>query len=514
MLPLFFRVKIRKGAIQMLKKIISAMLALTLALSLAGVVCASGGPEQGIERVQVLEEAVPAGTVPMAQASGNYFIPYDWTYGQSVVVGQSMFLRVAVNDVGLTGGYQVVVIYQGTYESIDEEDEPVSSGVFACKGTSAVTDFEWKTTGLKPGDYTALFLLVNQNEKNEEPVVFKTYADLYLSDREIPLEGIDLYVHELETEGSPERIATGLGAQFSVGVRYRPYHTTADRSYTVTSLNNSFQGDFSQGFAPGTWGFQSPGASADTILTAACGNQTDTLTVYARTFETGVVLVTDHKVDPDRLEVLQAPTATKDGWGTGKCLYCGETVETTISRIFTDTSSQTYYSDAVDDCYARGVIKGITEHQFGPNQNLTRGMLVTMLYRYAGSPEMTGETSFSDVREGRYFYQAVVWAEENQIANGYPDGTFQPNQNITREQMVTMLFRCWQSEGNTWKTDVAALNAYKDSAKVSSWALPAMRWAAANGVVNGVGDSMLEPQGQATRAQFAKIIMVYLENLA
>ena len=77
-----------------------------------------------------------------------------------------------------------------------------------------------------------------------------------------------------------------------------------------------------------------------------------------------------------------------------------------------------------------------------------------------------------------------------------------------------MLFRCWQSEGNTWKTDVTALIAYKDSAKVSSWALPAMRWAAANGVVNGVGDSMLEPQGQATRAQFAKIIMVYLENLA
>ena len=85
---------------------------------------------------------------------------------------------------------------------------------------------------------------------------------------------------------------------------------------------------------------------------------------------------------------------------------------------------------------------------------------------------------------------------------------------MTREEMVTMLFRCWQSEGNTWKTDVTALNAYKDSAKVSSWALPAMRWAAANGVVNGVGDGMLEPQGQATRAQFAKIIMVYLENLA
>ena len=141
MLPLFFSGEDQERSHTNVEKIISAMLALTLALSLAGVVCASGGPEQGIERVQVLEEAVPAGTVPMAQASGNYFIPYDWTYGQSVVVGQSMFLRVAVNDVGLTGGYQVVVIYQGTYESIDEEDEPVSSGVFACKGTSAVTDF-------------------------------------------------------------------------------------------------------------------------------------------------------------------------------------------------------------------------------------------------------------------------------------------------------------------------------------------------------------------------------------
>ena len=91
-------------------------------------------------------------------------------------------------------------------------------------------------------------------KKNEEPVVFKTYADLYLSDREIPLEGIDLYVHELETEGSPERIATGLGAQFSVGVRYRPYHTTADRSYTVTSLNNSFQGGLFPGLCPGNLG--------------------------------------------------------------------------------------------------------------------------------------------------------------------------------------------------------------------------------------------------------------------
>ena len=124
------------------------------------------------------------------------------------------------------------------------------------------------------------------------------------------------------------------------------------------------------------------------------------------------------------------------------------------------------------------------------------------------------DANLTDVTPGSWFYNEVSEMVASGSIDGYEDGTFKPEQNVTREEMVTMLFRCWQSEGNTWKTDVAALNAYKDSAKVSSWALPAMRWAAANGVVNGVGDSMLEPQGQATRAQFAKIIMVYLENLA
>lgn len=123
-------------------------------------------------------------------------------------------------------------------------------------------------------------------------------------------------------------------------------------------------------------------------------------------------------------------------------------------------------------------------------------MVVTVLGRAAGvkTADYAG-TSFSDVKAGSWYAPYVQWASKQGLVKGYEDGTFKPEQNVTREEMVTMLFRCWQSEGNTWKTDVTALNAYKDSAKVSSWALPAMRWAAANGVVNGVGDSMLEPAG-------------------
>ena len=103
----------------------------------------------------------------------------------------------------------------------------------------------------------------------------------------------------------------------------------------------------------------------------------------------------------------------------------------------------------------------------------------------------------------------MQWASKQGLVKGYEDGTFKPEQNVTREEMVTMLFRCWKSEGNTWKTDVTALNAYKDSAKVSSWALPAMRWAAANGVVNGVGGGKFEPDGNVTREQIATILYRY-----
>lgn len=185
------------------------------------------------------------------------------------------------------------------------------------------------------------------------------------------------------------------------------------------------------------------------------------------------------------------------------------------SKSYKDVDQTQWYHNAVDYVLGNDLMKGTGKTTFSPDATLTRGMVVTVLGRMAGvkTSDYTG-TSFSDVKAGSWYAPYVQWASKQGLVKGYEDGTFKPEQNVTREEMVTMLFRCWQSEGNTWKTDVAALNAYKDSAKVSSWALPAMRWAAANGVVNGVGDSMLEPQGQATRAQFAKIIMVYLENLA
>ena len=192
--------------------------------------------------------------------------------------------------------------------------------------------------------------------------------------------------------------------------------------------------------------------------------------------------------------------------------FAGSPAVESLETAFTDVDTARYYGAAVAWAVEQGVTNGVSQTQFAPHQAISRQELVTMLYRYAGSPEMTGETSFSDVREGRYFYQAVVWAEENQIANGYPDGTFQPNQNITREQMVTMLFRYVQSQDgdNGLRDDLAA---FEDRDKVSNFAKAPMEWAVANRVVNGMTATTLAPKGQATRAQTATVLYRTLANL-
>lgn len=185
------------------------------------------------------------------------------------------------------------------------------------------------------------------------------------------------------------------------------------------------------------------------------------------------------------------------------------------SKAYKDVDQSQWYHNAVDYVSGNSLMNGTSATTFSPNENLTRGMVVTVLGRAAGvkTADYTG-TSFKDVKSGSWCAPYVEWAAKEKIVNGYADGTFKPDQNVTREEMVTMLYRYWQSKGNTDSTEATVLDSFKDTAKVSNWALPAMRWAVANGVVNGVGNGTLVPDGLATRAQFAKIIMAYLENLA
>ena len=157
-----------------------------------------------------------------------------------------------------------------------------------------------------------------------------------------------------------------------------------------------------------------------------------------------------------------------------------------------------------------GYFKGVTATTFAPESKLSRAMAVTVLYRMAGEPEVTGTTTFTDVKEDAYYYQALVWAVQNGIATGMDDTRFAPNANVTREQLVTFLYRYAKASGADMSKQ-ADLSQYRDVNEVSNYAKDAMAWAVGSGILQGMEENRLAPLGTATRAQAATILMRYAE---
>lgn len=184
------------------------------------------------------------------------------------------------------------------------------------------------------------------------------------------------------------------------------------------------------------------------------------------------------------------------------------------SKSYRDVNPNAWYHGAVDYVISKGIMDGVSAVRFAPNATLTRGMVVTILGRTAGidTAAYTG-TSFRDVKGTEWFAPYVQWAGKTGLVNGYPDGSFQPNRAVTRQEMVAMLYRFWLSAGNTYAGG-SAIDGFRDGASVSAFAKDAMNWAVGSGLVNGVSADTLSPRGRATRAQFAKIMMIYLETLA
>ena len=176
---------------------------------------------------------------------------------------------------------------------------------------------------------------------------------------------------------------------------------------------------------------------------------------------------------------------------------------------FTDVQEGLWYYDAVKYVYAQGLFQGVTDTTFGPNYPMSRAMFVTVLGRMAGVAEdYPGETRFTDVKADRYYAGYVAWAVENGIVLGTSETTFSPNASVTREQMVTMLYRYANYLGMDTTGSGDALNQFPDASDVSTWAEAAMAWATDRGIINGTEKGLL-PRATATRAQCAQIWMKF-----
>ena len=233
------------------------------------------------------------------------------------------------------------------------------------------------------------------------------------------------------------------------------------------------------------------------------------------------------------LDTVTKPTCTAEGYTAHTCTVCGDRYRDQIvpalghqyadgfcircgaqdSSQFSDVSANAWYTSAVQYAVEHGLMAGVGNNRFGPEEPMTRAMLVTVLWRYAGRPE-AGKNPFTDVPAGQWYTEAVTWAAENGVVSGVGNGRFAPNGNITREQMASILFRYAKLTGlDTSKR--GELAGFPDEGQVSSWAREALSWAVGEGIISGTaegGRTILKPQGNATRAQVASILMRFIRN--
>ena len=238
--------------------------------------------------------------------------------------------------------------------------------------------------------------------------------------------------------------------------------------------------------------------------TPADGEDTDNLTVYYIDADGNAVEMAGAHYDEKTGSII----FETDHFSTFAVVY-----EAALwTNPFTDVTTDDWFSQAVEFVASKELFGGMTDTTFGPNTAMTRAMLVTVLYRLEGEPTVTADNLFTDVADDDWYTDAVIWASENKIVGGYGGGLFGTNDSVTREQMATILYNYASYKGYD-VTGSADISAYTDADGISTWAESAMQWANAEGLINGVTETTLEPNGSATRAQVATIFMRFVENL-
>ena len=290
--------------------------------------------------------------------------------------------------------------------------------------------------------------------------------------------------------------------------------------YTAPTPGGGGGGGGGGAVAPTTYDIVIPSALANTVKadkTKAAAGDTVTLTAAGE----GTLTVTD----------ANGKTVALTDLGSGKYTFkmpsskvnvafaaSGETKpcdggKDCPSAPFTDVDTAKWYHLSVDYVLTHKMMNGVSSRAFAPNANLTRGMLVQILYNLEGKPKGTA-ANFSDVQADAWYAEAVGWAATNKVVTGYADGTFRPNAAVTREQAAAILYRYAKSKG----IDVSVgentnILSYVDVQQASEYAIPALQWAVGAGVLNGKNGSRLAPTGTATRAEIAAIMQRWCENI-
>ena len=246
---------------------------------------------------------------------------------------------------------------------------------------------------------------------------------------------------------------------------------------------------------------------------AKAGTTVTIIPVPGEGYQVGTVSVTDRFGQAVAVDQQADGTYTfvmPDGQVTVKVTFLqGEAPD----LPFSDVTESDWFYDAATYAYENGLMDGVGMGLFAPNSETTRAQLVTILHRLAGQPAPSGDSGFSDVETGTWYTDAVAWAAQNGIVNGVSDTQFAPGDDITREQLAVILYRYATYQGYD-VSQRADLSGFVDAGTISTYAQEALSWANAQGLVLGFEDDSLRPQGTATRAQIAAVLMRFCETVA
>ena len=424
-------------------------------------------PVEAASELTVIEETVARQKMPDYEEVYRAIIPAPNMKDQHAVLGQTMALDFYMySSYGLVSEY-LVYVFQGT--EIDEERVVAfGSGKFKDYAATYFLTLGWDTSvnAAGAGDYLVVASTIHNGE------VIAVYEEIVtLTEEYIPLEYIYLIDAESGQAVSQQSYDYSDRRVYTIGY-YPPNASTPDRRNTCAVEEGE----------------------------ASIGGFHGEVFVNARTCGKTVVSVTAAEKTA-RLELTVAHQYRDE---YGYCLSCME-------LIFEDVSPDAWYHDSVEYVALKQLMCGMGKGLFAPDSPMTRAQLVTILWRSALYPAGS-ENYFDDVGADLWYTQAVAWAAENEIVKGVGNGRFDPEGEVSREQLVTILYRysimCGQDVSQ--RED---LSIFPDADEVSPWALEAMQWAVAEGLITGnahSGNTWLEPQSSATRGQVAVILQRYM----
>ena len=354
--------------------------------------------------------------------------------------------------------------------------------------------------------------------KGTEPVTYKAVVDPHSSDSSVATV-------EYDDKGSVVISAVGEGtAQISVCADFREYQTASKT--VVMTVEGKADGEITTDpvDGPDTEMYSvslTPEEEGHALLTANKKEAKEGDPVMITATASSGYKLQGIKVTDEKEEVIK----TKGSGGIYEFTMPASNVTVTpvVSEIqviepkefpFTDVAEDKWSRNAVEFVFNRQLFNGTSETLFSPELTMTRGMLVTVLYRLDGSPDISGDLPFKDVAPGAYYANPVLWASDKGIVKGIDEETFDPEAMISREQMVTIMYRYTEFKG--YSTEIkGTLQDYSDDNRlISSYALTPFKWAVTRGIITGVSPTSLAPQGSATREQVAAVMMRFVNKFA